>query len=386
VVENDSAHGFGHHWTMNSTENSSNLPLVSVIIPSFNAERFIHRTLDSVTRQTYPNFEVLVVDDGSQDRTAEIVESMCRQDHRIVLLRQARSGVAAARNAAIRQSKGQLIAPIDADDIWHPLNLHKQVQCMLNAGPSVGLVYAWSVILDEQDRLTGDFRASPIEGKVFETLLSHNFLGNASACLMRRDCLDTIGYYSTQFMQQQAQGCEDWDLYLRIAENYQFKVVPEFLIGYRRGEHSMSYNYTAMARSHSLMLDSIWRKNDNISTCIYRLSLVNFYLYLAHDSSRVDRLKISLYCLGQAFRANIIMTLLSYRLYSLVVKNFLKPMANALESRRRSNPHYNSECRWQPGSKPNLQKISDTYRKRIIIKINLLIQNLYHRLVQILFV
>ena len=286
---------------MIGTENRYNPPLVSVIIPSFNAERFIHRTLDSVLRQTYPNIEVLVVDDGSQDRTAEIVESMCRQDHRIVLLHQARSGVAAARNAAIRQSKGQLIAPIDADDIWHPLNLQKQVQCMLNAGPSVGLVYAWSVIIDEQDRLTGDFRASPIEGKVFETLLSHNFLGNASACLMRRDCLDTIGYYNTQFMQQQAQGCEDWDLYLRIAEKYQFRVVPEFLIGYRRVEQSMSCNYNAMATSHSLMLNRIWRKNGNISTYVYRLSLVNFYLYLAHDSSRVNRLNFPCTGWGKPF-------------------------------------------------------------------------------------
>ena len=169
---------------------NTNQPLVSVIIPAYNAERYIDKTLDSVLHQTYRNIEVLVVDDGSQDKTAEIIESISHHDHRVYPLYQTQLGVAAARNAAIRQSKGQLIAPIDADDIWYPQNLEKQVHCMLKAGPTVGLVYAWSVVIDEHGLLTGDFRASPIEGEVFETLLSHNFLGNASVCLIRRNCFN----------------------------------------------------------------------------------------------------------------------------------------------------------------------------------------------------
>ena len=146
-----------------------------MIIPVHNAARFIGKTLDSVLYQTYRNIEVWVVDDGSQDQISEIVESMSHQDHRIFLLHQDRSGVAAARNSAIRQSKGQLIAPIDADDVWHPQNLERQVLCMLKAPLSVGLVYAWSVVIDERGILTGDFRASAIEGDVYETLVSHNF-------------------------------------------------------------------------------------------------------------------------------------------------------------------------------------------------------------------
>jgi glycosyltransferase involved in cell wall biosynthesis len=353
-----------------------------VIIPAYNAERFISRTLDSVRDQTYRNIEVLVVDDGSQDQTAEIVDSMCDKDHRIQLLHQNQSGVAAARNTAIQKAKGQFIAPIDADDIWHPQNIEKQVQCMLDAEPSVGLVYAWSAVIDEQGILTGDFRVSPIEGDVYETLLSHNFLRNASACLIRSDCLNEVGFYNTQFLQHNAQGCEDWDLYLRIAENYQFRVVPDFLIGYRRVKNSMSSNFSAMASSHSFMLDAIRRENKNTCTYIYRLSSVNFYLYLAQDSNRLDCQKISFYWLGQAFRVDCITTLLSYRLYSVLFKDFLKLMAKALTLGKRSTFYFNLAYSWKRGSNYTLLTNPKFYRRKISIMVSLLMQKLYHRLIR----
>jgi len=106
----------------NNNKYSINLPLVSVIVPAYNAEAFIAQTLDSIISQTYQNIEILVVDDGSQDRTPEIVESFAQRDQRITLLRQANAGVAAARNLAIEKSNGEYIAPIDADDIWYPQN------------------------------------------------------------------------------------------------------------------------------------------------------------------------------------------------------------------------------------------------------------------------
>ena len=365
---------------------NSNQPLVSVIIPAFNAERSIDKTLDSVLHQTYRNIEVLVVDDGSQDKTAEIIESISHHDHRVYPLYQTQLGVAAARNAAIRQSRGQLIAPIDADDIWYPQNLEKQVHCMLKAGPSVGLVYAWSVVIDEHNLLTGDFCASPIEGEVFETLLSHNFLGNASVCLIRRNCINEVGYYSRKFSQQNAQGCEDWDLCLRIAERHQFRVVSEFLIGYRKTKNSMSRNYTAMANSHSLMLDGFRRERSEISPIIYQLSVVNFYLYLAHDSTWSDRLKISRQWLVQALRANVIITLLSYRLYSLIIKFFLGFMAQALPLLNRPQSPLKPTHSQKHRSNCRLLTITDIYKKRIFLKFNLLIQKIYHRLIRIFFV
>ena len=119
---------------------NSNSPLVSVIVAAYNAETFIKQTLDSVLNQTYKNIEVLVVDDGSEDRTAEIVAAIVQNSQRVILLQQSNQGVASARNLAIQNSRGAYIAPIDADDIWYPQKLEKQMQCMLQAEPSVGLV------------------------------------------------------------------------------------------------------------------------------------------------------------------------------------------------------------------------------------------------------
>jgi len=222
------------------------LPLVSVIIPAYNAEDFIGRTLKSVLSQTYKNIEVLVVDDGSLDRTTEIIEPFAEKDHRVILLKQLNAGVAAARNLAIEKSKGEYIAPIDADDIWYPQKLEKQVQCMLEADQSVGLVYAWSAYIDTEDNIIGEYTSfhylnmRSIEGYVHPAMIQMNLIGNGSVPLIRRSCFDKIGFYNCKLKEQNAQGCEDWDIYLRIAEVYEFRVVPEFLIGYRQLIGSMS--------------------------------------------------------------------------------------------------------------------------------------------------
>jgi glycosyltransferase involved in cell wall biosynthesis len=111
------------------------VPLVSVTIPAYNAAPYIRQTLESVLFQTYRNLEVIVVDDGSQDETGRIVEYAAKNDDRVILLRQPNQGVAEARNAAIKKSRGEYIAPIDADDLWHPEKIERQVQCILQAGP-----------------------------------------------------------------------------------------------------------------------------------------------------------------------------------------------------------------------------------------------------------
>ena len=264
-------------------------PLVSVIVPAYNAESFVERTLDSILTQTYTNIEVLVVDDGSQDRTAEIVESFVEKDSRVILLKQENSGVAAARNLAIRKSKGEYIAPIDADDIWYPQKLEKQVQCILEADQSVGLVYAWSVTIAEDDVIIGgdiessrDFQS--VEGTLYPALVYSNFIGNASVPLIRRSCFEKVGGYNCNLKAHNAQGCEDWDIYLRIAEHYKFRVVQEFLIGYRQVGGSMSRNYKSMEKSYNLIMADYRPRHPEIPTYIYNLSTSNFCFYLSASS------------------------------------------------------------------------------------------------------
>ena len=309
---------------MNLSKNDLDRPLISVIIPAYNAEEFIAKTLESVLSQTYQNIEILVVDDGSTDTTAEIVKSFAQKDSRISFFQQSNVGVAAARNLAIQKSKGEYIAPIDADDIWYPPNLEKQVKCLTSSASSVGLVYSWSLDINEEGLLTGGFYNSTIKGEVYTALVYKYFIGNASSSLIRRACFEKIGGYNCQFKLENAQGCEDWELHLRIADHYQFKVVPEFLVGYRQIASSMSCNYAAMAKCHSLIMADVRRQHPEIPSSIYRWSSSNFYIYLAVKSNRSDNHRSTLFWLAQAFKEDLFMALLRHNLYLLSIESILK--------------------------------------------------------------
>ncbi len=309
---------------MNNTKHNLNQPLISVIIPAYNAEEFIAQTLESVLSQTYQNIEILVVDDGSTDTTAEIIKSFAQKDRRIILLQQSNAGVATARNLAYLHSKGEYIAPIDADDIWYPQNLEKQVECLTKSEPFVGVVYSWSLDINEGGLLTGGFYNSTIEGEVHDALVYKYFIGNASSSLIRRACFEKVGGYNCKFRLENAQGCEDWELHLRIAQYYQFKVVSEYLVGYRQIASSMSCNYAAMAKGHSLIMADVRRYHREVPERVYRWSSSNFYIYLAVKSNRNGNYRSTLFWLYQAFKQDLFMALLRHNLYLLSIESILK--------------------------------------------------------------
>lgn len=288
-------------------KSNSQLPLVSVIIPAYNAESFIERTLKSVLCQTYTNLEVIVVDDGSKDKTFEIVQSIAQKDSRVRPIQQQNAGVAAARNLAIEKSKGEYIAPIDADDIWYVEKIEKQVKCILNAEELVGLVYCLAVDIDENDLIIGQCSVDSLfkpEGKVYSALVFINFLGNASTPLIRRTCFERVGGYSCQLKQQAAQGCEDWDIYLRIAECYEFRVVTEFLVGYRQVIGSMGGNYKSMVKSHELVMANVRKLHPEIPARIYHLSNIFYYNYLIGKTYDCGAYGNTLLCLLMALKTD----------------------------------------------------------------------------------
>ena len=299
-------------------------PLVSVVIPAYNAEAFLARTLESMLAQTYQNLEILVVDDGSGDRTPEIVKGFAQQDSRIRLLQQANAGVAAARNWGIHNAQGEFIAPIDSDDLWYPEAVEKLVAQFQRDRSEVGVVYTWSMDINEHEQPTGGFHAATVAGNVHKTLICHNFLGNASSTLIRKTCLDRVGDYNPQLKTQNAQGCEDWDLYLRLAVNYEFAVVPEFLVGYRKVTSGMSGDFSQMARSQQLMLQAVQQQHPEIPSFLYRISRSSFYLYLAYQCDVVGKTRASLSWLWQAVRADPITPLVRLGLYILLIKNLVK--------------------------------------------------------------
>ena len=273
--------------------------------------------------QTYKNLEIIVVDDGSTDKTVDIVQSFIQQDRRITLLSQANAGVAAARNLAIKNSQGEFVAPIDADDIWSPTKIAKQVECITQAGEFCGLVYTWSVRIDEFGFIISKDRTDKLEGLVYPALAYCNFVGNASVPLINRKCLEKVGYYNTQLKLQNAQGCEDWDLYFRIAEYYEYRVLPEFLMCYRITSQSMSHNFVSMLKSYFLVCQDIKSRYPEIPRKIYRWSEAQFYLHLAIQSILAKQYSNYLSWWIKAVLTDYTI-LLSFQHYRIFIINFLK--------------------------------------------------------------
>lgn len=301
----------------------SNQGLVSVIVPAYNAENFISATLDSALSQTYENLEVIVVDDGSRDLTAAIVKSAARRDRRVKLLRQLNLGVAAARNLGIQKSAGEYIAPLDADDIWYPAKIEKQVEALESGGPDAGASYCWCISINEHGKVLGIGPKWDLEGEVYQPLVLRNFIGNASVPLFRRNYLERIGGYNTELRAQQAQGCEDWEICLRLAELCQFRVVKEYLAAYRCYSQSMSYDHSAMAKSYALVLEDVQRKHPEIATRVYRWSKGMFYLYLSTRSNACGDLRTSYKWLWRAIRQDWSCVLLPW-VNSQLVKGTLR--------------------------------------------------------------
>lgn len=354
-------------------------PLVSVIIPAYNAQAFIAKTLESVTAQTYPNLEILVVDDGSQDLTPQIVQNYIEQDSRIHLFRQSNAGVAAARNLAIQKSQGEFIAPLDSDDIWYPTNIEKQVHCILSSKQDVGVIYSWSIDIDEFGQPTSSTRASMLQGKVFNILLLHDFLANASCTLIRRSCLEDVGGYSCEMKMQNAQGCEDWHLYLKIAHKYQFRVVPEFLVGYRQISNSMSSKCEVMAQSQHFMLQDVKVAIPRFPNLLIGLSKSSFYMYLARQCLQLGNNQEALLWLLKSIKVGFLTTLLRPDFYIIFLKIGLGSTTDKIQQQKNYS-YALSQKEHEPRGENSLISQSQTNKTSlshsIKIYVELILQNI----------
>lgn len=222
---------------------------VSIVIPAHNAARTIGQTIGSAAAQSLLDIEIIVVDDGSTDETAAIVAGMAAREPRLRLIRQANGGVARARNRGIGEARGRYIAPLDADDIWHPEKLVRQVATLDGAGPEVALAYNWFRRIDEHGDVLPGSPCPRIEGWVYHRHLIWNFISNGSTPLIRADLLrDTL--YEPVLRDAGNEGCEDYLMQLRLVRNFAVACVPAFLTGYRQIAGAMSRNVARMLRSH----------------------------------------------------------------------------------------------------------------------------------------
>jgi glycosyltransferase involved in cell wall biosynthesis len=212
------------------------MPTVSVIIPAYNAEPFIAETVKSALHQTFTDLEVIVVDDGSKDRTAE---RLAEFGDRIRVHRQANAGVAEARNAGVRMAAGTWIAFLDADDLWLPHKLERQL-----ASQQAPLVYSdrFNIGVRGELPLVQSEVTKMRDGDVFLPLmLEGNFITNSSV-LIRRDVFEATGGFAAG-----VSPAEDWDLWLRVAERHPVAFCPEPLVRYRFHPDGASRNHQKMA-------------------------------------------------------------------------------------------------------------------------------------------
>jgi cellulose synthase/poly-beta-1,6-N-acetylglucosamine synthase-like glycosyltransferase len=253
---------------------------VSVVLPVRDGELFIGDTLASALGQTYQNLEVIVVDDGSRDRTRAIVEACAERDSRVRILTQANAGVVAARNRAIGAAQGEFVAALDADDLWEPTKIERQVGRMIEAGDGTGLVYCWWATIDVNGAVLDCSPRWQVEGDAAEMLLQVNYTGNASVPLYRRRCVEEVGGYDLM-LRDRAEGCEDWDVALKVAERWRVAVVPSALVAYRRRPESLSGRTDRMRRAHALVLNSARQRRPERRPALIRSSEDQFALYLA---------------------------------------------------------------------------------------------------------
>ena len=213
-------------------------PKVSVIIPAYNAMRFLPQTVESVLQQTLRDFEVLIVDDGSKDDTAKWAAA--HSDPRVKLISRPNGGAAAARNTGIANAAGEYVAFLDADDLWRPTKLEKQVARM-EADLNVGLVDAWISYIDGDGEAMGKVMTQDLEGDVWAQMVEYNLVRCGSTPLVRRRCFEEVGTFDESF-----RFSEDWEMWIRITARYQFAVVKEPLVAYRQHENNKHKNYQSL--------------------------------------------------------------------------------------------------------------------------------------------
>lgn len=211
---------------MAKMKSNTGLPLVSVIMPTYNHAKFIGQAIESALSQTYKYLELIVIDNYSEDNTELIVTSY--RDNRIRYIKFRNNGIiAASRNLGIKTSKGEYIAFLDSDDVWIPYKLEKQVSIM-EAYEDIGLVYSRIKIISRnsvQETLGQRGRS----GCVFEKLMKGNFI-SACSVIVRREVLTDIGFYEEDPL---IIGGEDYELWTRIACKYKIYYIDEVLCKYR---------------------------------------------------------------------------------------------------------------------------------------------------------
>lgn len=249
------------------------MPRVSVVIPAYNAVRFLPETVASALSQTWRDFEIIVVDDGSTDGTDAWAAR--HPDRRVRLIRQPNRGAATARNRGIAAATGDYIALLDADDLWEPTKLEQQV-ALLDCRPEVGLVHTAVCYIDENGGETGRMLDTYGDGDVWREVVLHMLVRCGSTPLVRRECFETVGVFDTDLS-----FAEDWDMWVRISARYHFAVIHKPMVLYRQHNANMTKGYQVIAPNLERVLERAFRNAPRKTGTLKRKAYGRAYLFAA---------------------------------------------------------------------------------------------------------
>jgi glycosyltransferase involved in cell wall biosynthesis len=257
------------------------IPQISVVVPAYNLEKYIAEALLSLEHQSFTDFEVLVVDDGSSDRTAEIVQSFCDRDSRFKLLSKPNGGLSSARNYGIHHAVGKYIALLDGDDIYGTNKLANHF-AWLESSPQIGVVYSASqAIRDDGKPTLMRLSGKPIKRDPLAALLCKNFIGHGSNAVFRRDIFDRVGEFD-----ETLRSCEDIDYWLRIAatKKWDFHREPSVQCFYRVRPSGLSFDVQEMKVSQLRVIIAACKRSPEVVETLLPTAYAYMSRYLARLS------------------------------------------------------------------------------------------------------
>lgn len=222
------------------------MPEVSVVIPTYNSARYLAEAIDSVLAQSFKDFEVIVIDDGSMDETEEL---MRRYGAQARYIRQQNSGVAIARNRGIEQSRGRYVSFLDADDTWVSAKLERQLAA-LGQNRRYRICYSAFTVVGSDLTPLGVVRSRRQAGALEDLLLRGNVVATPSTVMGERSLFVETGGFDPALSQ-----CADWDMWVRLAALSDFLYVDEPLVNYRQHDGNMSRNAPLLERDSIRVLE-----------------------------------------------------------------------------------------------------------------------------------
>ena len=231
-------------------------PLISVVIPTYNREKFIKNTIESVLNQTYQDFEIVVVDDGSTDNTKDVVASI--KDKRIRYIYQENKGAQAARNKGLNNAKGNFISFLDCADTWYPTFIEKCLKMFTTT--CCDCVYCY-VGVDGTNNSIVPREIPTLSGYIYKEALEQGFITSPLSLMVKRKCFDNVGKWD-----ENLKSCQDDDICFRLAKHYKFALIPEIL-SWAAPKDDVSISKDASRVADGWMI--LWKKykNEVIQNC-----------------------------------------------------------------------------------------------------------------------